>query len=191
MSYAVFPVLRGLMWDLKKRPTWNTAKMLTAGGNEFRTGYRQNPITEFDLSYSYMSLTDKLTLEGFFNQQQGSLVPFYFDAQNDDTVTNFGFGVGNGAQTAFTLLKPAGTGASEPIGGPNVITAVYVNGVSTSAYTISGNILTFTTAPANTYPVTWTGGYYYLVRFNDDVLEFNQFSNLMYELMDCKLVSVQ
>ena len=63
--------------------------------------------------------------------------------------------------------------------------------VTVTDYSLAGNNVTLSTAPAITAVLTWTGSYYYLVRFNDDVLEFNQFSNLMYELMDCKLVSVQ
>ena len=131
MSYNVFPPLSGITWDIKKRPTWNTAKMLTAAGNEFRTGYRQNPLTEFDLSYSYLSPTDKLTMEGFFNGQNGALTPFYFDlgvatnTPSDNSVTAFTFGIGDGTTTAFTLIKPAGTGSVEPIGGVNGTPLIY------------------------------------------------------------------
>lgn len=131
MSYNVFPQLSGITWNIKKRPTWNTTKMLTAGGNEFRTGYRINPLTEFDLSYSYLSPTDKLSMEGFFNGQNGALTPFYFDlgvatnAASDNSVNAFVFGIGDGATTAFTLIKPAGTGAVEPIGGVNGAPSIY------------------------------------------------------------------
>lgn len=131
MSYNVFPPLSGITWDIKKRPTWNTAKMLTAAGNEFRTGYRQNPLTEFDLSYSYLSPTDKLSMEGFFNNQNGSLTPFYFDlgvatnTASDNSVTAFTFGIGDGTTTVFTLIKSAGTGAVEPIGGVNGTPLIY------------------------------------------------------------------
>lgn len=131
MSYNVFPQLTGITWNLKKRPTWNTTKMLTAGGNEFRTGYRQNPLTEFDLSYSYLSPTDMLSMEGFFNGQNGALTPFYFDlgvatnAPSDNSVTAYQFGTGDGSTTAFTLIKPAGTGAVEPIGGVNGSPLIY------------------------------------------------------------------
>lgn len=382
MSYNVFPQLSGITWNIKKRPTWNTTKMLTAGGNEFRTGYRQNPLTEFDLSYSYLSPTDKLSMEGFFNGQNGALTPFYFDlgvatnAPSDNSVTAYQFGTGDGATTAFTLLKPAGTGASEPIGGVNGAPQIYKNdwqgnqlqyatprtnnslhsedfsqtsyramaaGVATSAatsiapggatlkytfpagfwyvnssvtvtgftaitfstifeaidtspysltlydattasyaaeislnvstgvvsvvvgtptytvvnlgagpnggtlfrlsissnvnsahnylgewvqnssingivihaeqtevgltstnfiptttspvtvtdYTLAGNQITFAVAPLLNASMTWTGNFYYLVRFMEDVIEFNQLMNQMYELQECKLVSVQ
>ena len=131
MSYNVFPQLSGITWNIKKRPTWNTTKMLTAAGNEFRTGYRINPLTEFDLSYSYLSPTDKLSMEGFFNGQNGALTPFYFDLgvatkiASDNSVTAFVFGIGDGATTAFTLIKPSGTGAVEPIGGVNGAPLIY------------------------------------------------------------------
>lgn len=379
MSYNVFPQLTGITWNLKKRPTWNTTKMLTAGGNEFRTGYRQNPLTEFDLSYSYLSPTDKLSMEGFFNGQNGALTPFYFDlgvatnTPSDNSVTAFTFGIGDGTTTAFTLIKSAGTGAVEPIGGVNGAPLIYksdwqgnqlqyatprtnlvsngntpggtgwttvfngtgtaptitlnyatgpdgtsgaatrlqanqgagstvndysflqspsytvVNGktyihsvwlksntgsnqpvymahaglgaiavtvtpawsrfeslytatangtlaayigtrgticpannsldilvayemvevaqaglntptsyiptttsaVTVTDYTLTGNQVAFAAAPLLNAVMTWTGNFYYLVRFSEDVLEFNQLMNQMYELQECKLVSVQ
>lgn len=318
MSYSTFPNLTGIKWDIKKRPTWNTAKMLTAAGNEFRTGYRQNPITEFDLSYSYMSLTDKLTMEGFFNQTQGALTPFYFDlggaTQNsgDDTIASaFAFATTVNPGLNYTITKPAGTGAIEPVGAvntfnlfldgvaqpiaglsaPGVATlaqvatgalaattyyvkctwlnywgetlggtqaslAVSANNVlkvtqpasppatavwwnvyvsntagggsgaekrqttatqiaiatttwqepttglagstvlpasNTTVYSLTGtpNIVTFPSQPYAGHILSWTGSYYYLVRFAEDVLEFNEIANLMYELQECKLVVVQ
>ncbi len=318
MSYSVFPTLTGIKWDIKKRPTWNTAKMLTAAGNEFRTGYRQNPITEFDLSYSYMSLADKLTMEGFFNQQQGSLTPFYFDlggaTQNsgDDTIASaFAFATTVNPGLNYPITKPAGTGAVEPVGAVNTFN-LFVNGVlaplagisapgaatlaqvatgalaattyyvrctwlnwwgetlagtesslavsldnvltvtqpasppastlfwnvyvsntagggsgaeklqttatnlplatttwqepttglagstampasNTTNYSLTGtpNIVTLPVQPITGQNLSWSGSYYYLVRFAEDVLEFNEIANLMYELQECKLVVVQ
>lgn len=209
MSYAVFPALIGITWNLKKRPNWSTAVMTTAAGNEFRTRYRQYPISEFDLSYSYMSLNDKLTMEGFFNTQQGRLTPFYFDAQNDDTITvPFGFGTSDGVTLSWTLFKSAGNGGIEPIGGQTgtfgVVTApgvtvLFDNGtaIPTSHYSVSdggaGSVVTFTSGniPLSGHVMTWTGQYRYLVRFGDDKLEFNQFANQMYEVQDCTLQVVR
>lgn len=203
MSYNVFPTLAGLAWDIKKRPVWSTVKLLTAARNEFRTGYGLYPLSEFDLSYGYLSLDSKLAMEGFLNQQMGSLNPFYFDAQNDNTIAAGSpqqIGTGDGSTTNFRLLKPAGTGAIEPIGGPKGTwvasgsgNIVYVGGTAqaTSSYTVSGNVIVFGTAPAASDSISWSGQYYYLVRFNDDFLEFNQLANLMWELEECKLVVVR
>ncbi len=309
MSYNVFPVLQGVTWNLVKRPMWNVSKMTTAARNEFRTGYGLYPITEFDLSYSYMSLADKLTMEGFFNQQAGSLTPFYFDAQNDDTQsTLLTFGTITAGQHDYPILKNSGTGAIEPVGGLNGAPSLWVNGVSAplgglnppplavlsqiaggtmaattyyvvctwsnawgethvsfaeASLAVSADFLLQVAQPANAppqalswnvyasassgsetlqttatnipmstntwtmptsglagtqlphvnytswsldasntgiwiappivtgLPLAWTGQYYYLVRFKEDVLEFNQLSDLVYELRQCVLTVVR
>ena len=210
MSYPLFPVFSGVNWDLKTRPTWNTAKMTTAARSEFRTGYGIYPITEFDLSYTYLSATDKETMRGFFNARGGSLSPFYFDAQNDDTIsTPFGFGTSDGVTLGpWPLYKAAGSGAVEPVGGQTGtfgvvtspgVTVLFDNGtaIPTANYSLSdggyGGVVTFGAGhvPTSGHALTWTGTYYYMVRFMDDVLEFNQFANSMYELQECKLVVVR
>lgn len=200
MAYNVFPVLQGWQWNNPKTPAWNTLSDKTAAGNEYRTALQQYPISQFDMSYGYLSATDKETLEGFFNQQQGKLIPFYFDAVNDDTITTaFGFGSGDGSTQTFTLMKPSGTGASEPIGGSGGTwgtstgdNIVYNAGtaVAASAYNVTGNQITFTTAPVSGDVLTWQGSYYYLVRFGEDKLKFNQLANLMYEVKSMTLVVV-
>lgn len=65
---------------------------------------------------------------------------------------------------------------------PDSTPIVFVNGaaISASAYTISYNgILQFTTAPVAGSVITWTGDFYYRVRFGDDETTFDQeFSNI-------------
>lgn len=190
----VFPNVGLMTWDLPVRPTWGTLSMKTASGVSFRTSLSPYAVTEFDLAYSYLDLADKEQLRGFFNSQNGSLGSFYFDKQNDDAVSiPFGFGVGDGATTKFTLLKPAGTGAIEPIGsviGPFGLAApdnvIYDNGVAltpSTDYSWDGtNVITFVAAPAAGHALTWTGSYYYLVHFKDNKLEFNELADQMFEV---------
>jgi hypothetical protein len=57
------------------------------------------------------------------------------------------FGEGDGVTTTFRLGRAIGGGVVQ-IGGVNTVTAVYIDGVPTGAYTISGNQITFSSAPA-------------------------------------------
>ena len=209
MIYNMFPTLTGLTFDRKKVPNWNTAKQITVSGTEFRTGYRLYPLNEFDLSYSYFSLVDKQTMEGFFNAQQGALIPFYYDNDNDDTIsTPFQFGTSDGVTSSWPLYHPAGSGAIQPVGGQTGtfgtvtapgVTVLFDNGtaIPTTHYSLSdngkGGIVTFGSGyiPVLGHVMTWTGTYYYLVRFVEDTMEFNEFANKMYELQECKLMEVR
>lgn len=181
MSYNVFPVLTGRGWDIVKRPIWSTITQAAASGAEYRTALMQYPIYEFDLTVPYLSATDWATLVGFYNQQSGSFLPFYFTHDNDSTATTSVFGTGNGSQTQFQLTKKDGAW-SEPIAGVNGTPTIYDNGTPVTPASISpSGLVTFTTAPVNTHTLTWTGSYYYLVRFKDDQIELSQFMASMFE----------
>ncbi len=120
----VFPSFIGISWPVVKRPITNTVIHQSVSGREYRTALYQYPIYEFDLEFEYLSQSDVETMAGFYLQQLGPLNPFYFDNQNDDTVSNFNFATGNGTQTVFTLTKPNGDFFAEPIGGVNTIESV-------------------------------------------------------------------
>jgi hypothetical protein len=197
MSSPIYPTAKGLTWDTVKRTLWNTLVEQTASGAEFRTGTMQYPIYEFDLVYSYLAQTDVDNIIGLYNKSSGGLSPFYFDSRNDDNIpaaSPVAFGIGDGSNKVFTLLKSQG-GFFEPVGGttnnwgtnPAVNNVIYDNGtpVSAAAYSASdggyGPVITFTAAPANTHVLTWTGFYYYLCRFKDDNLDVSQLASLLYE----------
>ena len=80
---ATFPTLQGVGWDIKKRIIWSTSTETTASGAEFRTGYFTAAIYEFDLPFNYLSQADQQSLESFYEQQQGSLLPFNLTIAND------------------------------------------------------------------------------------------------------------
>jgi hypothetical protein len=63
--------------------------------------------------------------------------------------------------------------------------------VTVTDYSISGTTVTLTSALAATATLQWSGGYYYRVRFKDDVAEFNQFMSKLWELKSLELVSVK
>ncbi len=177
----VFPAFLGLAWPVVKRPILNTVIHQSVSGREYRTGLYQYPLYEFDLTFDYLSQTDVKTLAGFYLEQLGPLQPFLFDSQNDDVATNETFGVGNGTQTVFTLTRSNGGLFSEPIGAANQVQQVVNGGVVDMGFTVAGNQITFTVAPLAGNALSWTGTYYYQVRFKSDQAEFSQFLDAYWE----------
>jgi hypothetical protein len=57
VSNAIFPRLRGLTFDIKKRPNWGTIIQTAVSGREVRVSNRVSPIWEFELGFD--ELQDK------------------------------------------------------------------------------------------------------------------------------------
>ena len=182
MSYHTFPTFSGRGWGIKKRPITSTLIQQADSGAEYRTQRYQYPLYEFDIEIPYMSQADYSNLIGFFNQQGGPFIPFYFTNDNDSSVTAQGFGTGDGTTAQFQLVKSNGSYWQEPVAGINGTPSIYVNGVLTTPSSISASgLVTFSSAPAAGAALTWTGSYYYLVRFKDDHIETEQLISGLYD----------
>lgn len=155
MSDAVFPILLGMEFPVKKTPNFNTLEHKTVTGMRKAVSLQSYPIWTFEVSYSYLSdngsPTDDIhTLQGFFLARYGKWDDFLFNDVTDNNVTNETFGVGDGTTTQFQLVRSYG-GFVEPLLGVQGTPTIYIKGVSqsSSSYSISttGRV-TFTTAPA-------------------------------------------
>jgi uncharacterized protein (TIGR02217 family) len=186
MSNNVFPTLPGLAWNIRKRPTWKTRIQRSVGGWETRLAQQLYPIWEFELPYEFLrsagGYTELQTLMGFYLARQGSFDNFLYSDPTDNSVTAQQFGTGNGTTTAFQLYRTYG-GFNEPVQNVNGTPSIYVNGVPTVPASISSTgLVTFTTAPAAGAALTWTGSYYYRVRFAEDNADFNNMMQNLWEL---------
>ena len=130
------------------------------------------------------------SLIGLFNACKGSYNYFLYTDPDDCAVTVQSFGLGDGSTKAFGLVRSYG-GFVEPIGAVNGTPTIYINGSSTSAYTITNNVLTFTSAPSSGSVLTWTGNFYYKCRFMQDSMEFNQFLHQLWEAKKVEFVSIK
>ena len=128
MSYNVFPAFAGRGWGIKKRPITRTLIQQADSGAEYRTQRYQYPLYEFDIEIPYLTQADSDTLVGFYNQQGGPFQPFYFSADNDNSVTAQAFGTTDGTTKTFQLSKANGAYWSEPVAGVNGTPAIYANG---------------------------------------------------------------
>lgn len=202
MSNILFPTFRGLTWDVLKIPKFSTIIQTSASGREVRVTKRINPIWEFEFTYSilddtfidgsgYSELKDLL---GFFLQRQGSFDSFLYSDPTDYTVTNQSLGTGDGVTTQFQMVRSYG-GFTEVMQNIGVIIDVKVNGVTQTVsinYAINTTgLITFVTAPPMAATVTSSFVFFYRVRFKEDLQEFNNFVNNLWEVKQMRLVSVK
>lgn len=202
MGNAVFPALPGLTFDITKEPRWNTRVQTTPSGKELRAAYQSEPIWTWTLKYevlrqaaAYLELQE---LVGFFNARRGRYDSFLFDDPDDDGVTDQNFGAGDGLTTAFQLVRDYGAGGftgRENVYDLNGAPTIKDNGVTKATpadYTISATgLVTFVVAPVAGHALTWTGNYYWRVRFGDDTATFQKFLYQLWSLQQLKLQSVK
>lgn len=182
MSTAVFPTLVGLGWDVQRTAVWDTIRKRSLSGKETRISYATYPQWEWALRFDFLrySLDEVQTLAGFFNARRGAFDSFLFTDADDNSVTGQVLGDGDGATTAFQLVRPWGSFV-EPIWAPNSIGAVYVDAVLNEDWTIAGwgtetpGLLTFDTAPADGAEITADFTYYWPCSFTDDRLDTAKF----------------
>lgn len=198
LSSNVYPTLPGITASVMRSPEWQTLARQTASGREFRVGLRTSPRYVFTVNYDFLrqqgSYTELATLVGFFNGQGGSQTAFLYTDPIDNAVTDQLFATGDGVTTSFQLLRPLG-GFNEAVYALNGAPTIKRSGVAASTptdYTVgSTGIVTFTSAPASGVPLTWSGAYYWRVRFVQDMQEFEQFMQGLWQAKTVKFISVK
>jgi uncharacterized protein (TIGR02217 family) len=166
-------------------PRFNTKVKEAVSGRECRAAFMAYPKYDLELTFEYLSLTDYQTLGGFFKNRKGKFDSFLFTDNDENSVTAQSVGTGNGTNKDFQLVRTVGA-YTEPCENINGSPSIYLNGVLkvlTTDYTIgSTGIVTFVAAPGAGVAVTWTGSYYWRVRFNQDVAEFSQSMKTFFDL---------
>ncbi len=196
----IFPSLVGITWDVMKAPRFNSLIAQAVSGRENRVALMSYPKWEFELRYDILRDTPNVSspaspfdelkkLVGFFLRQLGSQAAFLYSDPTDSLVTDMAFGTGDGATTIFQLVRSYGAGGFtfvEPVQNLNgAVTNIKDNGgiVSGANYSVGATgLVTFTTPPVSGHSLTWTGNYYYRVRFMDDREEFREFMQNFWEL---------
>ncbi len=179
----VFPTVTGYVWPPTLAPVWNSQLQKTQTGRVVAATYQQYPLYKFTLQFAVLATSDYQNLLAFFNQQQGNVIPFLFDAgPGQDTVSAQAIGTGNGSTTQFQLLRSYG-GFAEPVAASSGSPTAYVNGTAATATfnSPSNGYVTFATAPASGSALTWTGSYYFQCRFSKGTAEFEQFMSQLYK----------
>lgn len=199
MSNAIFPSLVGLSFPVKRAPQFNTIVQQAASGREVRAALRTYALWDWELCFDYLSsaaaIADWQNLLGFYLQRQGSYDAFLFNDTDDNTVTGQFVGTGDGTTVAFQLIRTLG-GALDLVTDLNGAPVIKNNGsiVSSGNYTVgmnSSGIVTFNTAPLAGHAITWTGSYYWRVRFKEDSNQYEKFANQFWENKSISFVTAR
>jgi uncharacterized protein (TIGR02217 family) len=196
MSNEIYPALPGLSIEVKSTPMHNTLIRTSASGIETRATYQAFPTYLISLKYEVLragAQYEKQLLEGFFNARHGSLDDFLFVDSKDSACVNQQFGVGDGITRTFRLTRSlVFNGLQEPVsaiyGTPIIKSDVVLQGASSYSINAFAGKITFNTPPAVGKLLTWTGNYYWRVRFNKDETEFKQF---LWDLWECNKVELK
>ncbi|HFA7614575.1 TPA: DUF2460 domain-containing protein [Neisseria gonorrhoeae] len=198
MGNAVFPEFPGLKWGRKKTAVWSTGTQKSASGREFRTAYYTYPQWRFSLSFEVLrtkaSVNELEKLAGFFNARKGSFESFLYEDPADNAVTDQP--VGNTVQgvARYQLVHSMG-GFIEPVSAVKERPAVKVGGTALAYgrdYTVTDKgVLVFNTPQPPGRPITWTGGFYFRVRFTSDTVDFENVLGSLWAAKKIEFTSVK
>ena len=186
-----FPI--AMSKGLKKNPISNSVVQRPAAGKGVAAASLQPYPTwsfEFDadcITGNEATVSSTIaTFMGLHIASNGRTFPFLFLDPQDSTVTqgtsamlNVTVGAaapmglkGDGVSTQFQLARVIGGIGYDIIQNVVGTPVVYVNGSVTVAFSISSTgVITFTSAPASNALLTWTGSFYFYVRFDEDTLD--------------------
>lgn len=189
MSDFVFPALSGLSWDVAKTPEFYTLTKTSPTGLDISAVLSAYPRWHFSLSYEFLrddgSARGELQkLMGLFLSCYGNVEDFLYLDPNDHKVQNERIASGDGKTKEYQLCRTY-AGFTEPIYGVKDTPIVAVNNVPAPFSLTSKGFIKFDTPPPERAAITWSGEFYYRVKFKESMLEFNNFS---YQLWDAKTV---
>lgn len=194
MSNAIFPSLPGLSWSVVKSPQWSTRSQKAISGRELRAAFYSSPLWTFKLSYEVLRAGAERELQqivGFFNARQGMFDSFLYVDPTDNAVVAAPFGVGDGITTAFRLTRAIGA-FSEPVAAVQNGASIRVNGqVTGCTVDLMSATVNFAVPPAAGSALTWTGAFYYRVRFLHDSVDFDNFMKDLWQAKKVEFISVK
>jgi uncharacterized protein (TIGR02217 family) len=185
MSNAVFPSLAGLGWPVVKTPNFATKVQASVSFRELRAAFAPYPQWRWNVVHNFLRIDpttpDFQTLANFYLARQGMFDSFLYSDPTDNTVTGQQFATGDGATTAFQLLRTFSVaGFAEFVYNLNGVPVIKDNGVVKTAgvdYNIVNGLVTFTAPVSVGHALTWTGGYYWRARFDTDAPDFTNFNS--------------
>lgn len=181
-----WPALRKIGAFLEPIGQFDLTEQFQFGEADVNVG--ADTITENDHGYSTGYGPIQLTTAGTLPAGLSPLTNYWLIVVNSNTL-KLATSPANAAAGTAVPITDDGTGtfiASNSI-------AVYDNGtqVSPSDYTVTApNIITFDSAPTDEHVLTWSGKYYYVCRFLEDVQDFEEFMYRLYTLQECNFKSV-
>jgi uncharacterized protein (TIGR02217 family) len=173
-----------------RRDTMNLQVVRTDSGFEDRVRLWTQYLREYEITYPLQdrngSPSDSLQqVYNAFLASGGGEDSFDFQDWRDFSVTDEVFGIGDGAETEFELIKTYTFGTREHqrrIFRPVSAISIEADGVAVAGadYTVDYElgIVTMDTAPANGVELTWTGEFNVPVRFDPQIQSSAPTTNL-------------
>lgn len=201
MTNSVFPTFQGWSYHKEITPQWKTNVYESTSGKENRVQKWSYPRYKICLNYNFMTDNsvqsvsldkgDIEKLQGFFNSVGGNSEDFLFLDELENSCENQVFGVGDASTKEFQLLRSL-PDWTEPVNGILTQPTIKVNGTTVSNYTWDnfGRIV-FNTAPALDAVLTWSGTYYFRVRFEEEELELSRTFDGLWEGIEVNLITVK
>jgi uncharacterized protein (TIGR02217 family) len=217
----VFPVLPPLTWSVFRKPILASRVSIAASGREAQIAQAAYPRFAFKLSYGKQSwlrertqnitpwaplnaYTELEQITGLYLACQGPYGEFYYSDPDDNSRFNQFCGTGNGSNTFFPLFVTWGTGPFTPpmrfpVGGINVLNALYVGGFNYLSIpgwvTINSDnasvTITAPSPPSNGASITADFSFYYRCRFLDDHMSLSEWAKNLWEVNEVNFESVK
>jgi uncharacterized protein (TIGR02217 family) len=198
-TYASFPALETLGWSTHVMPRFATDVADHVSGRSSRRSRYAAAFYDIELTYEVLrgdaAYLELQAIAGFFATMLGQDAPFWLAPPGDAQITGQMLGTGDGETTDFPLVRGYGT-YSEMIAGTFGVSAVIVNGaaVAPADYSVTSGYapaIVFASAPASGATIAADFGLLWLCRFSEDVLDFEEFMAMLFELKTVKLQTVR
>lgn len=196
MSNEVLPRFPGISITEKWSPVHNTIVRQSATRLETRATYEAYPLFNITLKYELLRADRKPELQqmaGFFMRHRGMLDDFLYRDARDYQTENDQFGEGDGVTRTFRLWRTWG-GSRMPVSAIKPAPVILVDDVVIpGGYSLDLNAgkITFDTAPGEGEVLSWSGEYYWRVRFAADQLDFEQILHRWWNAGKIELVTVK
>ena len=198
MSLQFFPSgFRGLSWSSHKSPKTSTLLSEHRSGRKVSAQLYAYPLYSFELNYQVLHAdTRRQELQqmmGFFIDRGGRAQQFLYQDPDDFITAEQLLGAGNGSRTDFRFIHPIGT-IGAPVGqvettGLNVYLGDTLQTLGSDYSVVMPNILRFASPVPPLVQVTADYIYYFLCRFDDDLVDYEQFMAKLWSLGSCKFSS--
>jgi uncharacterized protein (TIGR02217 family) len=189
-----------LDWTVSKSPTFQTRIQRAVSGRELRALDYPYPLWQFNLGYEFLpdnqmaGISALRTLMGFYLSCQGAFGTFLYDDPTDDNAAGQPIAAGDGNTAVFQEVRTLG-GFVEPITAPNMVTAVYLDGIVADPATYSidpaTGLLTVTAPATAGIAIAADFSYWFRCRFVDDSYGFENFMHNLWSLKKLTFISVR
>jgi len=212
----IFPTLPPLTWSVHKKPILASREYIAASGREVQLAAAVYPRWAFTLTYGGSSwlrdqtqnIVPDFTLAGFTEFQQisqlflacrGAYGEFFYSDPEDNSRNGQVLGTyAANATSTYVVVSNWGSGPfspnlSFPVGGVNVLSAVYVSGhlISPTNYSLDATRTKLTISTVYSGPLTIDFSFYYRCRFLDDHMNYSQFAQNLWETREVRFESVK